>query len=81
MSLTTTEATLRTHDGLHLAGTLVTPSHATGRALVLVHGGGVTRDEDGFFLRLANGLAEAGVASLRFDLRAVMARARAGRKT
>jgi pimeloyl-ACP methyl ester carboxylesterase len=35
---------------------------------VLVHGGGVTRDEAGFFTRLAAGMAEAGVASLRFDL-------------
>ncbi|MBB4966369.1 alpha/beta hydrolase [Saccharothrix violaceirubra] len=39
------------------------------RAVVFVHGGGVTRDEGGFFTRLAAGLGEAGVASLRFDLR------------
>ncbi|MGH4007533.1 MAG: alpha/beta hydrolase [Pseudonocardiaceae bacterium] len=38
------------------------------RAVVLVHGGGVTREESGFFTRLAAGLGEAGVASLRFDL-------------
>lgn len=31
--------------------------------------GGATREEGGFFTRLAAGLAEAGVASLRFDLR------------
>jgi uncharacterized protein len=37
--------------------------------VVLVHGGGVTREEGGFFTRLASGLGEAGVASLRFDLR------------
>ncbi|GAA4775787.1 alpha/beta fold hydrolase [Streptomyces sanyensis] len=36
---------------------------------MLVHGGGVTREEGGFFTRLAAGLAETGVASLRFDLR------------
>lgn len=36
---------------------------------VLVHGGGVTRDEGGFFTRLADGMATAGVGSLRFDLR------------
>jgi len=36
---------------------------------VLVHGGGVTRHEGGFFTRLASGLAEAGVPSLRFDFR------------
>ncbi len=34
-----------------------------------MHGGGVTREEGGFFTRLAEGLAEVGVASLRFDLR------------
>lgn len=60
---------LRTLDGLHLAGTLVQPEVATSRAVVLVHGGGVTREEGGFFTRLAAGLADAGVASLRFDLR------------
>jgi pimeloyl-ACP methyl ester carboxylesterase len=41
-----------------------------GAAAVLVHGGGVTRDEGGFFTRLALGLAEAGMPSLRFDFRA-----------
>jgi pimeloyl-ACP methyl ester carboxylesterase len=51
---------------------MLTPSageRATGLA-VLVHGAGVTRDEGGFFTRLAAGLAEAGTACLRFDLRA-----------
>src|SRR5580658_6025702 len=60
---------LRTLDGLHLAGTLVTPEQLADHAVVLVHGGGVTREEGGFFTRLATGLAEAGIASLRFDLR------------
>ncbi|WP_282777470.1 alpha/beta fold hydrolase [Nocardia sp. CC201C] len=66
---TSTATSLRTLDGLHLAATLVTPDQPTNRAVVLVHGGGVTREEGGFFTRLAAGLAEAGVASLRFDLR------------
>lgn len=61
--------TLRTLDGLHLAGTLVSPGTPPSRAVVLVHGGGVTREEGGFFTRLAAGLAEDDVASLRFDLR------------
>jgi len=65
----TATTTLRTLDGLHLVGTLVTPDIASERAVVLVHGGGVTREEGGFFTRLAAGLSEAGVASLRFDLR------------
>jgi alpha-beta hydrolase superfamily lysophospholipase len=59
----------RTLDGLNLAGTLVTPEGSPGRAVVLVHGGGVTREEGGFFTRLAAGLGDAGVTSLRFDLR------------
>ncbi|WP_328917074.1 MULTISPECIES: alpha/beta hydrolase [unclassified Streptomyces] len=67
--LTTADVTVRTLDGLHLAGTLVEPGQPTSQAVVLVHGGGVTREEGGFFTRLADGLAEAGVASLRFDLR------------
>jgi pimeloyl-ACP methyl ester carboxylesterase len=61
--------TFRTLDGLHLAGTLVIPEGQADRAVVLVHGGGVTREEGGFFTRLAAGLGEAGVAGLRFDLR------------
>lgn len=61
--------TVRTLDGQQLAATLTQPREATTRAVVLVHGGGVTREEGGFFTRLADGLADAGVASLRFDLR------------
>ncbi|WP_075737993.1 alpha/beta hydrolase [Streptomyces acidiscabies] len=61
--------TLRTLDGLHLAGTLVSPDTPASRAVVLVHGGGVTREEGGFFTRLAAGMADSGVASLRFDMR------------
>jgi predicted alpha/beta-hydrolase family hydrolase len=58
--------TLRTYDGLHLAGTLVEPEAPAARAVVLVHGGGVTREEGGFFTRLADGLVEAGwLAALR----------------
>jgi len=64
-----TVATFRTLDGLHLAGTLSAPEMPSDQAVVLVHGGGVTREEGGFFTRLAAGLAEVGVASLRFDLR------------
>lgn len=55
-------------DGLRLSSTLALPDGAR-QAAVLVHGGGVTRDEGGFFTRLAAGLAKAGAASLRFDLR------------
>jgi len=61
--------TLRTLDGLHLAATLVVPDGQPDGAVVLVHGGGVTREEGGFFTRLAARLSDAGVTSLRFDLR------------
>jgi pimeloyl-ACP methyl ester carboxylesterase len=59
----------RSLDGLGLSGTLVLPVSVRGAATVLVHGGGVTREEGGFFTRLAAGLAEAGMPSVRFDLR------------
>jgi alpha-beta hydrolase superfamily lysophospholipase len=59
----------RSLDGLTLRGTLAAPGEAPTAIAVLVHGGGVTREEGGFFTRLAAGLAGAGVASLRFDLR------------
>jgi pimeloyl-ACP methyl ester carboxylesterase len=59
---------IRTLDGLRLSGTLVLPPDPVG-AVVLVHGGGVTREEGGFFARLAEGLAEVALVSLRFDLR------------
>lgn len=60
---------VRTLDGLHLAATVVSSGKPSGRGVVLVHGGGVTREEGGFFTRMAAALGEAGVASLRFDLR------------
>jgi alpha-beta hydrolase superfamily lysophospholipase len=68
VSAQSTSTTVRTSDGLYLSGTLVLPDSAW-QAVVLVHGGGVTRKEGGFFTRLAAGLAEADIASLRFDLR------------
>lgn len=60
--------TWRTLDGLQLVGTVVLPEKAD-RAIVLVHGAGVDREEGGFFTRLAEGLGKVGVASLRYDLR------------
>ncbi|WP_409179979.1 alpha/beta hydrolase [Amycolatopsis sp. VS8301801F10] len=60
--------TVRTPDGLDLAGTLTEPDGEARRAVLLVQGATVTREEGGFFTRLAEGLAEAEVASLRVDL-------------
>lgn len=60
----------RSLDGLRLAGTLVVPDAVSSAPAVLVHGGGVTRDEGGFFTRMAAALADAGISSLRFDMRA-----------
>jgi alpha-beta hydrolase superfamily lysophospholipase len=66
----TSDIIFRSLDGLRLGGTFVRPAVPAGPAVVLVHGGGVTRDEGGFFSRLANGLAAAGLPNLRFDYRA-----------
>jgi uncharacterized protein len=68
MSIQNAITTLRAPDGLHLSGTLVLPDNVR-LVTVLVHGGGVTREEGGFFTRLAAGLADVSIASLRFDLR------------
>ncbi|MFI5783314.1 alpha/beta hydrolase [Nocardia sp. NPDC051570] len=68
MAFDEADRSFRTPDGLWLAATLTTPSAPVQGGVVLVHGGGVTRDEAGFFTRLAHGLAQRGVAVLRFDL-------------
>ncbi|WP_329063380.1 alpha/beta hydrolase [Streptomyces sp. NBC_01429] len=65
----TRETSFRSPDGLLLRGSVGYPLDATRGVAVLVHGGGVTREEGGFFGRLADGLATVGVGSLRFDLR------------
>ncbi|MFF4407677.1 alpha/beta hydrolase [Streptomyces sp. NPDC001262] len=63
-----TEVEITGLDGLRLVGTYESVADPKTCA-VLVHGGGVTREEGGFFKRLSAGLAAAGVAVLRFDLR------------
>ena len=70
MTSAQSEVSFRSLDGLQLRGTLVTPDTPQGPPTVFVHGGGVTREEGGFFGRLALGLADAGLPSLRFDFRA-----------
>ncbi|MCM4082233.1 alpha/beta hydrolase [Paractinoplanes hotanensis] len=66
---TSTPTVFRSADGLLLKGSFDSPGASPSSSVVLVHGGGVTREEGGFFTRLAAGLAGRGVASLRFDLR------------
>ncbi|MCE7006914.1 lysophospholipase [Kibdelosporangium philippinense] len=68
MRVSSTGTTVRTRDGLRLSGTFTSPDETPQHAALLVHGAGVTREEGGFFARLANGLSEVGVASVRFDL-------------
>jgi uncharacterized protein len=68
-SVAIAETDFRSLDGIRLRGSLVVPSDLSSNATVLVHGGGVTRHEAGFFTRLASALAEAGIPSLRFDFR------------
>lgn len=63
------ESEFRSLDGIRLRGTLVMPPDVSANAAVFVHGGGVTRHEGGFFTRIALGLAEVGIPSLRFDIR------------
>ncbi|QUQ64190.1 alpha/beta hydrolase [Kutzneria sp. CA-103260] len=72
MSLRTVETqrhiTVRAHDGLRLAATLVTPATTARRAVLMLHGEGATREQDGFYPRLASDLAGRGATSLRLDL-------------
>jgi hypothetical protein len=58
---------LRALDGLHLAATLVTSDKSPDGAVVLVHGGGVTREEGGFFVLVRGrpGRHRYGILALR----------------
>lgn len=62
-------------DGLDLVGDLTVPDGSPTIGVVQVHGRGVTRHEAGFFDRMAAGLADAGMAALRFDVRGHESRA------
>lgn len=59
----------RSLDGTRLHGTIAAAERPQALA-VLVHGAGVTREEGGFFTRLATALAASRIENLRFDLRA-----------
>ena len=60
--------TVRTHDGLRLAATLVKPATKARRAVLMLHSEGATREQGGFYPRLAADLATRGAAGLSFDL-------------
>lgn len=62
------EVSFFSFDGLRLDGTFVSAERQRG-AVILVHGGGVDRNEDGFYTRFANFLSKNGYCSLRFDFR------------
>jgi alpha-beta hydrolase superfamily lysophospholipase len=64
-----TETEFASLDGTVLRGTVVRPRSLSAHGVVLVHGGGVTREEGGFFARIAQGLVDAEISSLRFDFR------------
>lgn len=63
------DCAFRSLDGLRLAGDLVRPSNGAGRTVVLVHGAGVDRHEDGFYDQAVDTLVSAGFGAFRFDLR------------
>ncbi|UQI49801.1 lysophospholipase (plasmid) [Streptomyces sp. HU2014] len=69
MAVAELETTFLSLDGTVLKGTVTVPEKTVRGLAVLVHGAGVTREEGGFFARLAACLAQAGVRCLRFDLR------------
>ncbi|GLZ37911.1 alpha/beta fold hydrolase [Actinokineospora sp. NBRC 105648] len=68
MPTRSTTTAVRTLDGLQLGATFDAPDGPPTHAVLLVHGAGVTREEGGFFTRIAAGLADQAVASLRIDL-------------
>ncbi|MFJ2578650.1 alpha/beta hydrolase [Kitasatospora aureofaciens] len=68
--MTDYETAFRSVDGTALFGTVTTSPTPPATLAVLAHGAGVTREEGGFFGRLAAGLAATGITCLRFDLRA-----------
>ena len=57
-------------DGLKLKGTFTRQRKQKLGVAVLVHGGGVDRNEDGFYIHLAEKLSKIGISSFRFDWRA-----------
>lgn len=65
-----TDVRFRSYDGVALSGTLCTPEGETRAAVLLVHGITSNRNEFGLYSGLAQHLADASIASFRFDYRA-----------
>jgi alpha/beta superfamily hydrolase len=60
---------LKTADGIKLVGIQLKPVFKTDKIIILCHGLTVDKDEGGIFVRLAEILANKGIASFRFDFR------------
>ncbi len=61
--------TFQSKDGTKLAGVWHLPGQHTDKAIILVHGITVDKDESGVFVRLADTLSDMGYAVFRFDFR------------
>lgn len=59
----------KTSDGIELVGAWELPKNPTQKAIILVHGITVDKNEDGIFSELAKLLKENGYAVFRFDFR------------
>lgn len=56
-------------NGFKLVGVLHLPPKPTKKAIIMVHGLRVDKDEGGIFIRAANELTKLGVTAFRFDFR------------
>jgi len=65
----TKKISLKTADGIKLVGIQLKPIFKTDKIIILCHGLTVDKDEGGIFVRLAEILANKGIASFRFDFR------------
>lgn len=69
LNMTYTKCKFSSLDGVRLRGDFLRPEGHSKRTVLLVHGAGVDRHEDGFYDRAARLFAKAGLGVFRFDLR------------
>ncbi len=67
--MTLTPCTFSSLDGTQLSGDYINATGTSARSVLLVHGAGVDRHEDGFYDRATEVLSNAGLGVMRFDLR------------